>query len=31
LIDAGGEYARMWALQQQAAAAEAALAQAKAV
>jgi len=30
LIDAGGEYARMWALQQQAAAAEAALAQAKA-
>jgi ATP-binding cassette subfamily B protein len=29
LIDAGGEYARMWALQQQAAAAEAALAQAK--
>ncbi len=30
LIDAGGEYARMWALQQQAAAAEAALARAKA-
>ena len=30
LIDAGGEYARMWALQQQAAAAEAVLAQAKA-
>jgi len=30
LIDAGGEYARMWALQQQAAAAEAAMAQAKA-
>jgi len=30
LIDAGGEYARMWALQQQAAAAEAALAEAKA-